>query len=135
MPMDKEPTQIQDRRESYNYNTVSWYTRIPLAMMFDKDINKTDIKIYSAIDFLAGERGWWYGKQDEIFQFLFDRFAQTEIVFSSTDRSNKTIRRSIKKLREKNYIVTQRMGMRMNHILKYFIIARKPDLPPRHLRG
>lgn len=131
--MNKEPTRIQDRQESYN--AISWYTNIPLTMIFDKDMNITDLRVYSALDFLAGERGWWYGKQDEIFQFLFDKFNKIEIIFSATDRNNKTFRRSIKKLREKNYIVTQRMGMRMNHILKYFIIARKPDLPPRHLRG
>jgi hypothetical protein len=132
MPTDKEPTQIQDRRESYG--AILWHTKIPLTMTSDKEITIWDIRIYAALDFLAGERGWWYGEQEEIISYLIDKLSGLNATSTIKIPSIKTFRRSIKRLREKHYIVTQQMGLEMKSILKYFIVARKPELPPRHLR-
>ncbi len=105
-------------------------------MLFDGDIKATDLQVYGALDLLAGERGWWYGQQEIIAEAAIDR---ANSVSESLNPHTiilglRTVSRSIKKLRDKGYIVTQNMGLQMNNVRKYFIVARKPNLPPRSER-
>lgn len=127
--MSKEPTRIQEPSQPYGEDL---YIRIPINMTFDPDLTLTDHLTYQMLDFLSGSRGWWYGTQEEILGRAINRFIdiseqapKTAINFSVT-----SIQRSVKKLRDKGYIVTEKMGLTMNNLLKYYVVFRKPKLPP-----
>lgn len=130
--MNKDPTQLPEHQQP---SIESWHTRCPTLMFFEPDLTMSDMRIYAALDFLAGKRGWWYGEQDQIIAQLSQRLMKIGIPLHQRELSTSTFRRAIKKLRIKGYIVTENLGIRMNNVLKYYITSRKPDLPPIHRRS
>ena len=129
--MPKEPTKLIPKETG---EIDPWYTKLPSTIAFDNDLNISDIQIYVALDVLAGKRGWWYGEQEEILTLAGEKLAGMGHTISFSLPSTSTFRRSIKKLREKRYIVTEKLGLKMNNLLKYYLVARNPELPPIYKR-
>lgn len=134
MPKNDEPTNISDIRAKYD--PQYWYIKLPLTLVDNKNITLTDIRVYTALDFIAGNRGWWHLPQEEIFdQYETRKVAKDLGPLEYNPPSLRSINRAIKRLREENYIVTKRMGIDQHNVLQYYIIARNPKLPPRYERS
>ncbi len=129
MKRDKKPISLNTVKSG----DTQWSIKMPWTLLAGK-FTDSEIHIYSALDFLAGDRGWWYGEQDEIMIYTQERLNDLGTTVEIPNYSTSTFRRSIKRLRESGHIITERMTMKMNGILKYYVVARNPELPPRHLR-
>ena len=129
MPKNNDPISLNIAESG----DATWSAKMPMSM-FSGEFTEAQVAIYSALDFLAGKRGWWYGEQDEIILYAERRLHQLGIPTKMQNYSASTFRRAIKLLRIKGLIVTENMGLKMNGILKYYVIARKPQLPPRNMR-
>lgn len=129
-PPPKEPTNIlSDKKEEYQIGAV-WYSQIPLYILLDPDLTKADLCVYGALDFIAGKRGHHYNDQGTILDALEDKLSGAHQLPDVAKLSLASIHRAIKKLRQKDYIRTEPMGLRMNHILRYYVMARDPENPP-----
>ena len=129
MAKSKEPTLISEPQAEYGRE---FYSKIPPEMLIDSKIIPIDIRIYGILDFLAGKRGWWYAPQDEILDYFIKRFMEmTDIkkIRPISYFSASTIQRSVKRLRNAGYIITEQTGIESHGTLKYFILARHPDIP------
>lgn len=119
---------IADEHEEYSIPN-KWFSQIPLHIWGDPTLVHADLCVYAALDFLAGSRGWYYESQDN----LFDKVRQVAGLPIYLELSNSSIRRAINKLRGKDYIRTKQMGLRMNGILAYYVMFRKPENPPKRI--
>ena len=124
-----EPTKLTNAGKLSSY-----FVQFPLPDILDFDLTGSDYRVYAALDLLCGERGWWYGEQPEIMMNAAERLSELSIPGSIQDVSSITINRAIRKLKDKKLIVVEAMGMKTNNILKYYVVARKPKLPPIHRR-
>ena len=135
--MNEEPYDIGDQHITmmHHKKAPEWWVPITHAVMIDLSLTRTDLLIYSALYLLAGgDNGWWYGEQEDIIPKYYERL--TTYGLKPTKLPGKsTVSVAIHRLRKKNLLVTENMGMGMNGILKYYVLARKPDLPLRHKRS
>ena len=86
------------------------WAKVPLHILKDDSLTMGDIRVYGALDFLAGKRGWWYGTWEDIAK--------------AAGTSRPTVARAVERLREKGYVSTQKMGIRYAHVLRYLTDAR-----------
>ena len=110
----------------------NWYCKIPLDLIDNKNITLTDIRVYAALDFLAGKQGWWHGEQEKIFDFLEVRKEKLSVSSPNIFPSRITINRAIQKLRLQGHITTEKMGLKMNNVVRCYIVARNSDPPQGH---
>lgn len=130
--MNKEPTLIREPIQDYG----ELYCRKPLKMTLDPDLTLADHIIYEILDILAGKRGWWYGQQEDIFDKAIQRLTDNsdEMPKGFQYFSIESVKRAVKKLRDKGYIVTEKMGLKMDNVLRYYIVFRHPKIPMETLR-
>ena len=119
---------VAEEREEYLVPS-KWFSQIPVYVFLDPDLTHADLVVYAALDFLCGKRGYWHVDQNNIFDSIRDQLIGEIPILM--DLSNKSIRRAVDKLRQKDYIRTEQMGLKMNHILEYYVMFRKPVDPPK----
>ena len=128
--MNDESTTVMHHKKD-----PKWWVPITHAAMINFSLTRTDLLVYSALHLLAGEdNGWWYGEQEDIIPKYYERLAAYGLRPTKFPGKS-TVSSAIQKLRNGNLIVTENLGMKMNGILKYYVLAREPDLPLRHKRS
>jgi hypothetical protein len=88
---------------------------MPLQVAEDPSLSLADLKVYVALDYLCGKRGWWYGSQASIAERLH--------------LSTRSVERSVAKLVEAEHIGTRRLGIRFRTWTMYHVLARTIDAP------
>ena len=89
------------------------WAKIPLHVLTDEALTLGDVRVYCALDFLAGKRGHWYGPLEEI--------------AAHAGVSKPTVARAIDTLRKRDYISTVKMGLQHRNVLRYHVHARTVD--------
>lgn len=101
-------------------NEEAPWCKMPMALIYDEEITKSDLKVFGYIDHRCGKQGTWYMPIDEI--------------VADVHLSEKMIRLAIAKLKRKGYITTKRLGRAQHFKLQFGIVARtqtpEEDPPP-----
>lgn len=83
------------------------WAKVPLSLLDERGVTLADVRVYAYINFRAGKRQWWYGRQQEIAE--------------ATGIVDRTVRRSIDSLRAWGFIGTERLGADQGTCLLYTV--------------
>jgi len=110
--MVAEPDFMMRRRQMAAVATTeATWCKMPMDLICDDDITKSDLKVFGYLAHRAGPRGWFYAPISDI--------------ISAVNLSDKMIRLACQKLKTKGYLKTQRLGKAYNFWLKFTISTRK----------
>ncbi len=91
------------------------WAKLPLSLLQDPEIKRSDLLVYALLDYRAGKRGWFWGAQIDFAQEL--------------GIGRQAVNAACHKLEEKGYITTAKGGIRKHNRLIYGIVARTQELP------
>ncbi len=106
---------ISSEKEKTASAPAAPFTITPYSMITDADIQASDMKAYGYIDYRAGKRGWCYCPVSDICETIH--------------LSDKMVRLAIKKLEQKGYITTRRLGRQHAFTLLFTIPSRVQSAP------
>ena len=86
------------------------WCKVPMYVGTDPALTLGDLRVYMALDYMAGKRGWFYDPQAKV----------AEVANVSLD----TCQRAIEKLRQRGYISTVQLGLKDRRVLRYALHAR-----------
>ena len=99
------------------------WAKVPIELAMDEETTMAEMRVYVALDFLAGKRGWWYGSQDRLSE--------------ECGVAARTVRAAVQSLIARGFVTSERMGADHGTVLRYSIVARLrvtgKDLPLTHL--
>lgn len=89
------------------------WCKVPMDLILDEEITKSDLKVFGYIDYRIGKRGAWYMPISEIKE--------------GVHLSDKMVRLAVEKLERKGYITTKRLGKEHKFVLLFGIVARTQE--------
>ena len=94
------------------------WAKMPLSLLRDQSMTRSDLLVYSWLDYKAGKRGWFWGAQGDFAQEL--------------GIGLRSVNRAIRGLMVKGYVATRAGGMKRHNQYVYYILARTIDVPDSH---
>ncbi len=107
-----------------------WF-KAPLALAFDEELTLADVRVYAAIDYRAGPRGYWWGTHQAISDETCPHTDATRATCPGHEPTvaQRSIERCVRRLETRGYIGTTRLGLQYQNATMYFVLARTIDGP------